>query len=202
MTQGRLIILEGPDGVGKSTTAKVLVEHLRAAGSTPVHLFALPGNEPGTLGRLVHDLHHRSGAHGITAVDPTSLQLLHAAAHIDAIRTSIQPAYYRGSTIIMDRFWWSTIVYGRLAGVDEFTLNLLEQLARHHWDFATPTAAYVLFGTKKQAQQATDGGLQLRSAYRAFIDSIDVEFPVHQLECQGDSRPYSQQIIADLAHVC
>ena len=55
--QGRLIVFEGPDGVGKSTLAEQLTVHLREAGVPCEHL-AFPGRQPGSLGHLVYDLHH------------------------------------------------------------------------------------------------------------------------------------------------
>jgi thymidylate kinase len=49
MSTGRLIVLEGPDGAGKSTTSRYLADRLRTAG-TFVSCFAFPGNELRSLG--------------------------------------------------------------------------------------------------------------------------------------------------------
>lgn len=198
MTLGRLIILEGPDGAGKSTTSRRLTERLRAEGRA-VSCFAFPGNDPGTLGKLVHDLHHAPEVHGVTRIDGTGLQVLHAAAHVDAIRTRIRPAYERGDIVIMDRYWWSTIVYGRVTGVDATTLNLLQQLAEHHWGFAAPTAAYLLMGPRSGATAPHDGGDRLRSAYSEFVESLGLTFPVHVLHDEGSRADYSELILGGLA---
>jgi thymidylate kinase len=198
MTPGRLIILEGPDGAGKSTTSRLLAERLRADGRA-VSCFAFPGNEPGTLGKLVHDLHHAPKVHGVSQIDATGLQVLHAAAHVDAIRTRIRPAYERGDTVIMDRYWWSTIVYGRVAGVDATTLNLLWQLAEHHWGFAAPTAAYLLMGPSRGANASNDDSSRLRSAYSEFVESLGLTFPVHVLHDDGSRADYSELILGGLA---
>ncbi len=198
MTPGRLIILEGPDGAGKSTTSRILTERLRADGKA-VSCFAFPGNEPGTLGKLVHALHHAPEVHGVTRIDATGLQILHAAAHVDAIHTRIRPAYERGDTVIMDRYWWSTIVYGRVAGVDATTLNLLRQLAEHHWRFAAPTAAYLLMGPRSGGTAPHDGGDRLRSAYSEFVESLGLTFPVRVLHDEGSRADYSELILGGLA---
>ncbi|MCE9620183.1 MAG: hypothetical protein K8R92_09775 [Planctomycetes bacterium] len=198
MTLGRLIILEGPDGAGKSTTSRLLAERLRADGKA-VSCFAFPGNEPGTLGKLVYDLHHNPAVYGVTRIDAAALQVLHAAAHIDAIRTRIRPAYERGDTVIMDRFWWSTIVYGRVAGIDDTTLTLLRQLAEHHWGFAAPTAAYVLMGRRSGAAAPCDDCSRLHTAYSEFVESLGVSFPVHVLHDDGNHADNSELILGGLA---
>ena len=32
----------------------------------------------------------------------------------------------------MDRFWWSTVAYGKVAGVDRESLELMVALESHH----------------------------------------------------------------------
>ena len=75
---GRLIVFEGPDGVGKSTLAAKLTDRLRKTG-VPCKYMAFPGRQPGSLGRLVYDLHHDAHGFGLNEFSPTSLQLLHIA---------------------------------------------------------------------------------------------------------------------------
>ena len=82
-TPGKLIVFEGPDGVGKSTLAKEVAAVLSGRG-TPCDLLAFPGREPGTLGWHVYQLHHDPGLFGIANIPPASLQLLHVAAHLAA----------------------------------------------------------------------------------------------------------------------
>ena len=118
---GRLIVFEGPDGVGKSTLAQALTNRLMAMGLSCEHL-SFPGKEEGTIGSLVYDVHHRPAGYGIGAITAASLQALHIAAHLDAIEQRIVPALNEGRWVILDRFWWSTWAYGCAAGVDKATL--------------------------------------------------------------------------------
>src|SRR5713101_3899196 len=106
---GNLIIFEGPDGSGKTTLSSALAETLLAKGMDCEHL-AFPGREDGSLGKQVYRVHHDPRSAGIEALTPTSLQVLHIAAHIDAIESRIFPALHAGKSIILDRFWWSTWV--------------------------------------------------------------------------------------------
>ena len=135
--QGRLIVLEGPDGVGKSTLAEHFTSRLHEAG-VPCEYLAFPGRQLGSLGRLVYDLHHNAPGYGLGEVNPTSLQVLHIAAHIEAIEVHILPALRRGIWVVLDRYWWSTWVYGADFGVSERSLEVMIELEKLHWGSVKP----------------------------------------------------------------
>lgn len=143
MTRGKLFVFEGPDGVGKTRLSRRLSEHLRAHGATCEYLSS-PGSEPGTLGKLVYDLHHSPHDKGIASIDPTSLQMLHVAAHIDAIESRIRPSLERGAHVILDRFWWSTLVYGPTLGAEKHSIDRMVEIERWHWQRTEPTCVFLL----------------------------------------------------------
>lgn len=140
---GRLIIFEGPDGTGKTTLSRRLVEWLTAQGRQSRYI-SFPGREEGTLGNLVYAVHHKPAQFGVHRVEPTARQLLHVAAHIDSFHTTIGPALEAGEVIVMDRFWWSTVVYGRAAGVDDKSIQLMIDLEKHHWAGCRPSVLFLL----------------------------------------------------------
>jgi dTMP kinase len=131
--RGGLIVFEGPDGVGKTAIAGSLRSYLENR-RVRCELFSFPGKEGGTLGRLVYGLHHAAGSRArASKPDATALQLAHVAAHIDVIERRILPALRNRSCVILDRFWWSTMVYGTLAGADPWSIKAMLRLEQHHW---------------------------------------------------------------------
>lgn len=102
--RGSLIVFEGPDGVGKSAIATAVRDVLQQEGHQQVSVLAFPGNEAGTLGNHVYLVHHDPGRFGIRVLSPTSLQLLHVAAHVDAIEREIRPRIDQGALVFLDRF--------------------------------------------------------------------------------------------------
>lgn len=140
---GRLIIVEGPDGVGKSTLTALLVGRLRESGY-PCQTYAFPGNEPKSLGALVYRLHHDPTALGVDSIRPAALQAMHVAAHLDAIERVFRPRLLAGEQIIVDRYWWSTWVYGVVGGVSPEVLETLIEGERRAWGIHVPLVAFLI----------------------------------------------------------
>lgn len=165
----RLIVFEGPDGVGKTTLALALVDRLRTHGVSPTYL-SFPGGQPGTLGHHVRQLHHDPRIAGITRLNPTSLQLLHVAAHIDTIESQVLPAFDAGRTVVLDRFWWSTWVYGIVTGADIVSVEQMLAIERHHWRGILPSVVFLL------SRPGADRDLftaRLTAEYEAVADRAD-----------------------------
>jgi thymidylate kinase len=140
---GQLIIFEGPDGTGKTTLSLRLVEWLVSQGHSARYVSS-PGRIEGSLGELVYNLHHSPERYGLHGIIPAAKQLLHVAAHIDALHTTIIPALESGEIVVMDRFWWSTVAYGKVSGMDPESLRLMIDLELYHWSLHRPTAIFLL----------------------------------------------------------
>jgi dTMP kinase len=114
MARGRLITIEGIDGAGKSTLAEALLAALHAR-----HVDAVVMREPGGVATserirsLVKDPEAVIGARAEA--------LLYAAARAQLVSERLEPALAAGTTVILDRFVDSSLVYqgvGRWLGID------------------------------------------------------------------------------------
>ncbi|AKQ42297.1 thymidylate kinase [Aurantiacibacter atlanticus] len=104
MTSGRFITLEGGEGVGKSTQARMLSEALITRG-LGVLLTREPGGTPGAeaIRKLLLDTQFNW--------DARAEALLFAAARSDHVDHAIRPALDRGEWVVCDRFIDSSRAY-------------------------------------------------------------------------------------------
>src|SRR5450755_2342270 len=113
--RGLFLTLEGPDGSGKSTQARLLAERIRATGRE-----VLETREPGgtpigmQIRRVLLDARNQE-------LCPTAELLLMFAARAQNVDQAILPALAEGRVVLSDRFTDSTLVYqgaGRGLGAD------------------------------------------------------------------------------------
>jgi dTMP kinase len=162
-SHGVFIALEGGDGAGKSTQARLLTSWFEELGHTVVTT-----REPGgtDFGRAVREL----VLHG-DHVSARAEALLFAADRAHHVETLILPALARGEVVITDRYVDSSVAYqgaGRELGVDE-----VRELSRWATDGLVP-ALTVLVDLPTEIGRARRGGVhdRLESESAAFHDAV------------------------------
>ncbi|MEO5904237.1 MAG: dTMP kinase [Gemmatimonadaceae bacterium] len=123
MARGRLIVLEGPEGAGKTTQQRMLAGRLKNAGHEVLALRE-PGGTPlgdSIRAMLLDSLHEMT---------PAAEALLFMASRAEIVSLRIDPALRDGVVVLMDRFFLSTYAYqiaGR--GLDETQIRQANALA-------------------------------------------------------------------------
>ena len=107
---GRFIVIDGPDGSGKTTHLRLLAEHLGSGGLDVVTVRDPGGTDIGEAIRqiLLSPAHQQMTAH-------TEL-LLYTAARLQLWHERIAPALQSGSCVLSDRWIYSTCAYQGSAG--------------------------------------------------------------------------------------
>lgn len=101
---GLFVTLEGGDGTGKTTQARLLEEWLGARGETVVRTREPGGTDVGVQIREIV-LHHRG------EIDPRAEAMLYAADRAQHIGTLVRPALERGEVVVQDRYIDSSVAY-------------------------------------------------------------------------------------------
>lgn len=128
-----IYVFEGIDNVGKSTIVRKLKEKISETLGCECVVIAFPGNAPRTLGSLVYDIHHNQTKYFELPLNETSLQLLHIASHIDLIQGKLKELNSKPSIVLLDRFWWSTYVYGSAGKLDRNIVQAILEPELMHW---------------------------------------------------------------------
>lgn len=121
---GKFITLEGGEGAGKSTQARLLAERLRGVGHDVIET-----REPGGTkrGEKIRELLLSGDAEQYGQMGEA---ILFCAARDDHVRDVIRPALDRGDWVICDRFSDSTAAYqGAAGGVRPTLLRALNRVA-------------------------------------------------------------------------
>jgi dTMP kinase len=132
---GRFLVVEGGEGVGKSTQVERLAASLRADGREVVVTYEPGDTKAGAELRAVL-------LHAEQALDPRAELLLMLADRALHVAEVIRPALARGAVVVCDRYTPSTLAYQGVArglGVDE-----VERLSRWADAGLEPDAVIVL----------------------------------------------------------
>lgn len=123
-SQGLFITVEGIDGCGKSTQARLIAAALEAAGHDVLRL-----REPGgvKISEQIREI----------LLDPANAEmgdvcelLLYEAARAQLVHQVIRPALAAGKTVVCDRFYDSTTAYQAFAdGLDRNMVSQANELA-------------------------------------------------------------------------
>jgi thymidylate kinase len=181
---GELIVFEGPDGVGKSELAARFFKFMQQSGHSS-ELLSFPGKRPGTLGNLVYRLHHKPEELDVTSLTAASMQLLHIAAHVDAIERQILPALNAGTHVILDRYWWSTLVYGLAGGADKHTLEQMIRVEKIEWKGIQPQITFLIDRDEPLRTEPMDFWLACKRHYSDLLSTERTQYPCHVVENQG-----------------
>ena len=108
--RGLFIVVEGLDGCGKSTMARSLAEHFNARQLT-------------TSASRFGDA--REALEQAVASDPVARQMLFATSVAIAAR-EIRELRAQGESVVLDRYWLSTLVYGQVIRKIDLRLDVFE----------------------------------------------------------------------------
>ena len=195
MPKGKLFVFEGPDGNGKTTLVDN-VYRLLQKDELPVSKLSFPGKKENTLGKLVYNLHHDSKQYGIDKIPPASLQTLHVAAHIESIYRFISPAIEAGKILLLDRYWWSTYVYGLCSGTHIEVMKVLIKLETMHWVDLLPKCVFLVVreSAPLRKEMPLDEWLTLQNIYEELQKVESLNYPTMKLLNEDSPEAIAEKV--------
>lgn len=124
MIKGKMIVVEGLEGAGKSTAMKTITAYLQSQ-ITSLVITREPGGTP--LGEALRQLIKAKNDDQI--LDSRAELLLLYAARVQLLEQIIKPSLEQGKWVLADRFELSTFAYqGGGRGIDESIINHLSAM--------------------------------------------------------------------------
>ena len=176
---GKFIVLDGPDGCGKTTQQALLAKRLETMG-----LGVVTCRDPG--GTAVGDrIRSVLLDHDLNGMDARCETLLFMASRAQLCAEVIRPAIAAGKTVVCDRFVSATCAYQGAAGFDVASVVELAQLAIGDcWpDLTVILDVGVKEGFERIAQRSGD-----RHDANVPAISTTTQSPRHKLDAM-ESRP-------------
>lgn len=161
-----IYVFEGIDNVGKSTIIRKLKDKIDESSEKGCSIVAFPGNDSRTLGELVYDIHHHQNNYFDLPLNDCSLQLLHVASHIDLIQRKILPMMKTGKIILMDRFWWSTYVYGIASGLTKEVIETIISPEMIYWQPLDINKIFMIERENRIHDYIPDKDMEIVNLYR------------------------------------
>lgn len=204
MASGKFIVLEGGEGAGKSTQARLLAESLRNFGIDAI-VTREPGGTP--FAETIRDK-LRSGTHA--AEGPDAEAILISAGRIDHLDAVIRPALRKGTWVICDRFTDSTRAYqGALCGGD---MQFLDALIAHSIGNTSPDLTLLIDvpTVDAQARLSARGDAEARFdsnpaekfdlLRQAFLEMAEADPACHRIiDGTGDQADVAERIRSAVA---
>ena len=154
----RFITLEGIDGCGKSTQARLLCDLLRARGVN-TELTREPGGT--RIGKAIRQV--LQNPKNQEMISETEL-LLYLADRLQHLQEKVMPALAEGTWVISDRFHDSTVAYQ--GGGRNLDLAFLDSIVREKIQLFQPDKTFVLLLSPEMAlerlrKREASGGVEL-----------------------------------------
>jgi len=207
MPEGKLIVLEGVDGAGTTTHARLLYEHLRRL-HVPVHATAQPSHGP--IGSLLRQVltGRMVGGHAPHGPQPpvwTTMALLFAADRMDHLETELLPTLNEGITVVCDRYDHSSVAYQSVAGGGPEAIAWIRELNRHARRpdltlvLCVPPAVAAARRGQRQGRAEIFDDDQLQQALCAFYERLGEHFPgerIVPIDAVGSTEEVGERVRA------
>jgi dTMP kinase len=188
-SKGVFICIEGLDGCGKTTQAKMLVRRLRKSCD------AIYTAEPsrGKIGRFIkkHCLHGDKRSSGIVEA------LLFAADRSEHVEKTVLPALKKGQMVVSDRYVYSSLAYQGATGLDLGWIKKINEYAIRP-DLAIfidvqPETVVQRLKPKKSVMETLETQRKVREVYVGFAEKGEL--------VRVDGNKSKKQVADDIAAV-
>ena len=180
--RGAFIVIEGLDGSGKTTQARLLVQKMQSSHN------AIYTTEPsrGKIGSFIRErcLYEEK------RLDSAVEALLFAADRVEHVQNEVIPALNEGQLVVSDRYLYSSLAYQGSAGLN---IDWIDAINKHALkpDLAVfidvaPEIVLKRLNRKKSVMETVETQKKVREIYLKFVANgalirIDGDMPINEV---------------------
>jgi dTMP kinase len=169
--KGLFICVEGLDGCGKTTQAKLLVRKLKKMGWDAVYT-AEPSR--GEIGKFIQ----KYCLHSEKRTFPIVEALLFAADRFEHVKKEVVPALNEGKIVVSDRYVYSSLAYQGATGLDLKWIEMINEHAiRPNLAFfvdVEPEAVIKRLKLKKSVMENLETQRKVREVYVKLVEKEEL----------------------------
>jgi len=181
---GIFLVIEGLDGSGKTTQAKILAQRLSETYN--IHLTAEPSR--GKVGTFIREC----CLYDQTRLPTEAEALLFAADRVEHMQTELKPALDQGKLVICDRYLYSSLAYQGSSGLNlDWIKNINTQALQPDFSIfldVPPERVLKRLHRKKSVMENIDTQRKVREIYLKFVERGEL------IRVDGDK---SRETVAD-----
>jgi len=204
--RGKLIVIDGSDGVGKATQTKLLVDRLKKAGKR-VETLDFPQYDNNFFGSFLKEC--LTGKHGdFIAQDPYLVSIAYAADRWES-KAQLEKWLSKGAVVILNRYTSSNQMHqgGKIKDTKARTKFLKWLDILEHGKFALPRPDLIIYlhvpvkislklmKGRGKADLAEQNPKHLESAQKAALKIIKSQGNWKRIECTDDKDILPREVI-------
>ena len=111
---------------------------------------------------------------------------------------SSRPAIDSGTTVLLDRYWWSTWAYGMDEGIDRRLLAKIIDVEKVYWGDLTPDMVFLLVPPRPYSDEISIAKYnRLSRLYRTIVQ--ETRLPVNVMDQSMTREESAEHVAAQLA---
>lgn len=187
-------VFEGPSGVGKTTFSTMAEEYLNQNGYKAKRLKTSYTSKEHSLARHIDSILEQPEKYDISSINGISRYMLQTSRDIDVIKKMIRPLLDEGYILLLDRYWWSTYVFGKVDGFDEDLLNPIADIYKAYSKNREPK---IIFNIERNSslKPGVEHWDKFTSAYNYLVQRECKHYNIVNIDNNHDHSIAFQQII-------
>ena len=173
---GKIIVIDGMDGVGKQTQTSLIVKKLEEAGKL-VYSFSFPNYEDDSSYFVKKFL---NGEYKDTINDPLSISLFYTIDRVITFNKKIKELYDQGYIIILDRYYISNLIYNMHKANNEIIFARCLSIIENGCNLPIPDLTIILYSDPEISNKLLNNRYDNDDSKRDIFENMETQNQIYK----------------------